>query len=232
PGLLQLPVNNALDGKPLDKPQKLDVRWKEQMQFNGETAKFFADVVARHDQGNMLCQEMHVTLSNRVSFSERNPEGQKTEVRYVVCKEFVQLENYEYQLGQLVGIQRAAVQEATLVQATGETTAQGPGTLIAWRKGDGKSPGLAPRAGVQANRALQTSTLEWDYTQVKFSGTMQGNTRERHTTFRDRVHVLHGPVKQSTDAVDIDNLPIEGGWLEGDELRITQHPETRGTPAY
>ncbi|MFN0053870.1 MAG: hypothetical protein ACKV0T_16955, partial [Planctomycetales bacterium] len=80
-GVLRLPMRKGLDGKPLDKPQTLDILWTERMKFDGQTADFFAGVSTRLNGSAMDCEEMHVTLTRRISFSQDTDHAADPEVQ-------------------------------------------------------------------------------------------------------------------------------------------------------
>lgn len=231
-GVLRLPVKNGLDGKLLAKPQLLDIFWKEKMEFDGQVAKFFDDVRTALEGNEMRCEEMHVTLMNRISFAESSSDSEKNDVRLIICRDGVEIKSREYEANRLTGVRLARGFEFAFDQATGKVTAVGPGTLKFWRRGNGKRAALGPASGVNANRPLQAESSDWEYTRIDFSGKMKGNTNERSTAFKDRVKVVYGPVDQVTDVVDEDNLPKDGGWMKCDELQLTQHEKTRTQPAY
>jgi hypothetical protein len=181
----------------------------------------------------MRCEEMHVKFNRRISFSDAGgSQSQNADVKYVVCRDGVELKSREYEDNRLVGVRTAKGFEFTIDQATGQITAQGPGTLLLWRRGNGKRAGFAPAAQVRGNGPLATDSAEWEYTRINFAGKMLGNTKDRVTTFRERVHVVYGPVAQSTETIDEDNLPRDGGWMRCRTLQLTQHPETKDHKAY
>jgi hypothetical protein len=180
----------------------------------------------------MRCEEMHVTFTRRISFAESGTDSQQADVRLVVCRDNVALKSHEYEANRLVGVRTAEGFEFTLDQATGQVTSQGPGTLVFWRRGNGKRAGLEANAGVRANRPLAANPVEWEYTRIHFDGRMDGNTKDRVTTFRDRVRVVYGPVEHSTETIDEDNLPKDGGWMRCNRLQLTQHPETKKQKPY
>jgi len=101
-----------------------------------------------------------------------------------------------------------------------------------WRRGNGKRAGIQPAARVRGNGPLATDSAEWEFTRINFAGKMLGSTKERVTTFRERVNVVYGPVAQSTETIDEDNLPRDGGWMRCRTLQLTQHPETKDHKAY
>jgi hypothetical protein len=129
--------------------------------------------------------------------------------------------------------------EFAMDQATGKVTAQGPGTLVFWRRGNGKRGGLGAAAAARANGPLAAESAEWEYTRIDFSGKMLGNMKDRVTTFHDRVRVVYGPVSQLMQTIDDehppideDHLPRDGGWMRCNALQITQHPESKKQAAY
>ena len=231
-GLLRLPMSKDFQGKPLETPQLLDVFWQEKMEFDGEVAKFFERVRTQLNGSEMRCEEMHVTFANRVSFSDEAPQSQPTDVKFVVCRDGVDMKSHEYEDNRLVEVRIAKGFEFTIDRSTGRITSQGPGTLMFWRRGNGKRAGLEPSSGVRANRPLATESVEWEYTRIDFAGKMQGNSNDRFTRFRDRVRVLYGPVEHSTDTFDEDSLPKDGGWMRCHELELTQHPQKKPQKDY
>ncbi|MGE5193822.1 MAG: hypothetical protein ACM3U2_15100 [Deltaproteobacteria bacterium] len=239
-GVLRRPVAKGLDGKPLGAPQMLDVFWDEKMEFDGEVAKFYDNVRTQLNGNEMRCEEMHVTFNRRISFSDDGgPESQKADIRLVVCRDGVELKSHEYQENRLVEVRLAKGFEFAIDEATGKVTARGPGTLVFWRRGNGKRAGLEPAAAARANRPLAAEAAEWEYTRIDFKGKMLGNTKDRVTTFRDRVAVVYGPVPNLTlnidddhRPIDEDSLPRDGGWMRCNALQLTQHSETKKQKAY
>lgn len=234
-GVLRLPMTKGLNGKPLDAPQLLNIFWREKMDFDGQLARFFSRVRTETGGTEIRCEEMHVTFTTRISFAETASDSQNTEVQYVVCRDGVDLKSHEYENNRLTQVRWARGFEFAIDQATGRTTAQGPGRIDLWRRGNGRRAGLAPNSAALANKGLEADTTEWEYTRIDFDGKMEGNTNDRVTTFRDRkdgVRVVYGPVAHSNDVLDEDNLPKDGGWMKCSELTLTQQPEKGDRKAY
>jgi hypothetical protein len=225
-------MTKDLQGNVLEASQMLDVLWQEKMEFDGEVAKFYEKVRTQLGGSEMRCESMDVTFAHRVSFSDDAAESQQTEVKLLVCRDGVDMRNNEYKDNKLVGVRTAKAFEFTINRQNGRTTSQGPGTLIDWRRGNGKRAGLAPSAGVRANGALAAESVEWEFTRIDFAGRMDGNIDDRIATFYDRVRVVYGPVAHSTDTIDEDSLPKDGGWIHCNRLQLTQHPDTKRQPAY
>jgi hypothetical protein len=230
--VLRVPVPSGMDGKPLPVPQMLDVFWKEKMEFDGKVAQFFAGVRSQLDGSEMRCEEMQVTFNRRISFAQDAADGQQAEIHSVLCRDNVDLKSYEYENNRLIGVRTAHGFEFALDQTSGRITSQGPGTLVLWRRGNGKRMGLEPAAGVRANKPLAAEPAEWEYTRIDFKGQMEGNTHDRTTTFRYLVHVVYGPVSSSTEVIDEEKMPKDGGWISCHELTLTQQPATKTAPAY
>jgi hypothetical protein len=229
-GRLRLRVSRSPDGQPVASPLPLNVTWQEKMTFDGDVAKFFANVEAtqRDDRSRsrMKCQEMHAIFSRHVSFTEDQSDAAEPEVQRVVCLENVDFENEEVERDRVIGVRRGHVWELALEPATGVTAAQGPGHLMFWTRGRGNRAGLTPSATVRANQSLSADSSEWEFVRIDFAGRMDGNTRDQFTTFRDRVRIVYGPVARPGDVVDRDALPRHGGKLDCNLLEVTQTPST------
>ncbi|MFN0196522.1 MAG: hypothetical protein ACKVT0_07235, partial [Planctomycetaceae bacterium] len=220
-GRLLLPVKNGLDGKATARPGRLEVRWEERMNFDGHEARFYGLVQAHHDHNIMHCQEMRVTLNEKISFTDpKSGDRSVPVVEMVHCLDGVDVESSEYAGAQLLSIRRAHFWEFSLDQATGETHAMGPGYMTIWQRGEGKRAALTPSTVVLANRATQADATNWEYTRVDFYGKSVGNIRRNTTTFKDRVEVVYGPVQHPLETVDPDRLGEDGGWLRCHELQV------------
>jgi hypothetical protein len=222
PGALQLPIKNDLDGQPLRDPHPLDVTWKERMTFDGTLATFTGNAVARLGDRQMTCRQLKVTLSDRISFAERDRNAPATQVASVYCRDDVTFRNLTYEQNTIIEIQEARVWELLVDRTTGSLQAQGPGSMQMWCRGQGSRAGLAPPQTAKANRPVEIEPAEWEFTHVKFDGQMTGNLERRYSEFYDRVEILHGPVRQSKDTIHRDALPKGGGWMRCDVLRVMQ----------
>lgn len=239
-GLLQLPVKRNLQGASLPEQRMLDVRWKEQMTFDGELARFYGEVRTLLEDSRLHCQEMHVLLTDRISFSDgdkarrmRNAGGEDgPEVYSVLCRDGVEFDSYQYEQQKLVEIRRGRFWEFALNQVTGETEAKGPGRILFWRRGRGRRASLAPAASVRPNGPLESGAPDWEYTRIDFVGRMQGNIRRRTSTFGDRVQIVYGPVERPLAVIDPEHLPENGGWMRCEKLHLTQHEKTAQRPGY
>jgi hypothetical protein len=220
-GVLRLPVTKGLDGQALAQPQLLDIFWREKMNFDGQTARFFARVKTQLAGNEVACEEMRVTLSERVDFSEEKPQ-KAVDVASVLCRDGVRLRSHEYEANRLVGVRLAQGFEFSLNQATGDVQATGPGWFSFWRRGNGNRAAFRASSHSRANKPLGGNPAEWEYTRVDFAGNMKGHMNQRAARFYDRVRIVYGPVDRSDATFDEENLPANGGWMRCEELLITQ----------
>jgi len=230
-GLLQLPVDRTLDGRELAEPQILDVWWRKSMTFDGLVARFRGHVRSVVEDSRIRCQELDVTMTQRVTFGGRLGQDD-AKVRTVVCRDNVQLESYEYEADRLVQIRNGNVKSLSVNQESGETDAKGPGWIAIWRRQPQgrRSRGLGGVAAVRPNRAAARKTnSEWDYTRIDFTDRSRGNLRRRFNRFGSRVEVVYGPVKRPPQVIDADDLPEGGGWMRCKDLVVTQHAKAHGS---
>ncbi|MES2789807.1 MAG: hypothetical protein V4719_09305 [Planctomycetota bacterium] len=234
-GVLQYPVNTALDGQPLDRPQLLQVKWAERLHFNGQTADFYEKVEASLRQMVMRCNVMHVSLSSPLRFDD--PQLQKIaanqmQLAKIVCENKVELTSHEYQGNTIISRSSGKLGQFEINNITGKTEAQGPGYLMEWRRGQpqGDSRPNAGKAGKSAARPEKAR--DWTYSRIDFQGRMKGNVRERFTTFEDFVEVVYGPVLHATDHIESDELPEGAASITCDALKVEQYAETEAAPAF
>lgn len=229
-GVLRLPVKRSFDGKPLEGTQMLDIFWRERMNFDGELARFYAGVRTQLNGSEVRCEEMQVELDQKLSFTEEREDRPDPNLRKVICRDGVDLKSNEYVNDRLVEVRIARGFEFTFDQSKNSVSAQGPGTLIFWRRGGGNRPGLARATGAKANKPLQADSSEWEYTRVDFAGHMSGNIERQSTTFHSDVRIAYGPVTGPTEVIDVESEqpPLQGGRMRCEELNLTQSPGQNG----
>ncbi|QDT88542.1 hypothetical protein [Gimesia algae] len=200
----------------------LEIHWDQEMIFDGLTANFFGKVRTNLGDNRLRCQEMEVILSERVSFTEKNPSEQKPDVHYITCRDGVEVESNEYLDNRLVGIRRASFWQMNVDQQTGNAEARGPGWLVLWRR-ENPEKTTSPSKTSQANLPQKTESDSWNYTRIDFNGKMAGNVSQRSTTFDDRVQITYGGVKRPLDTIDPDKMPPGAGSMRSNSLKLIQH---------
>lgn len=228
PGTMQLPMNQDMEGRPLGKSSPMVLSWSERMSFDGLLATFRGQATAVLDDRRLSCEKMDVTLTERIRFDQppekksAGVERPRIEVRSMTCRDHVQLKSQTYEENKLTEIQMAEVWELHLDRVSGKMHAQGPGVMRMWRRGDGPRNGLQPQQKAGANRPIELDTAEWQYTRVKFDGQMAGQMKQRFAVFKERVEILHGPVKLPNQELTRDQLPKAGGFMSCDQLQVEQ----------
>ncbi len=234
PGVMRKLVDSNLDGLQLDRPEMLNVWWKEQMVFDGRKANFFQDVRAQLGASDLLCQEMEVSLSRQIDFGEgASPSGterQRVEIDALTCKYSVEIESRVFEESHVVEIRQGKFGELDYRRESGKTVLKGPGTLWYWKAGNSNRSGLAPRNEVAVNRPLRAREGGWEFLEVNFSGHVDGNLNSRMTSFQNGVEVIFGPVPKFLDRLAVDELPVEGGWIRSRTLDVVLHPKTEAAP--
>jgi len=227
PGLLERSVAQDLDGNKLDQPDTLQVRWDGKMEFDGLTAVFWNNVRTKLAENEVDCNDMHVVMSKAISFTRGSPAGesklaQRAEIAKIICKNGVELRSRVVEDNKLVEIRQGYVNDFTLDQQTGDTTATGPGHIISWRWGPSGLGGFSQTTTVHANRSKKTKPPGWTASRIEFVGTMQGNQKQSTSTFNDGVQITYGPVSRPGELIDPDQLPADAGWMRSESLDVTQ----------
>jgi hypothetical protein len=220
-GTLTLPVKNDLEGKPLKVPAEMTISWTEQMAFDGLEAMFVGRVHAKLLDSIMRCQQMKVTMTERVKFEQQKTK-QLPEISKVAARYHVELDSHEMEAGGLTQVRRARFAEFALDQQTGRAEARGPGSVTVWKQGRGTRASLSPVAVARANRAANAKSTKWEYTRIDFANEMIAKTKLRTMSFIGQVQVVYGPVKEPLNVIDLDNLPSDGGAMYCDTLDFTQ----------
>jgi hypothetical protein len=232
-GLMELPMDRDLDGRPLPEPTSLTITWNEQMTFDGQLATFAGRVNARVFNSVMRCQQLEVTMAEPVSFQETT--GQRTQPRIAtaVCRYQVEIESHEMEPAGLKELRKARFAAFGFDAASGRAEGRGPGYVAMWQRGQGKRAGLSPLGAVGANQGAKASSSAWEYTRIDFAREMVGHVSEgrRQMKFNGQVQVVYGPVEQPLEVVDLDHLPKDGGAMSCQTLQAELVPDTGGSAA-
>jgi hypothetical protein len=238
-GALFVWVNTNLEGEPLEIPEKLLVRWSEQMRFDGQQADFLGEVRATLEDSKMLCQRMMIGLDRRLDFSRQTPGSRDLEISRIECHEGVQGFYTEYQSNPVRMTATRHLQLATFTFdcRSGDIHAQGPGQIDDWQlAGQRRRVRLDPAVPANAAAAVDEDAPGWEYTRINFQGEMTGNQHDRYVTLSDRVEVMHGPVERALAVIKRDDLDLDTPqaknsiWIGSDTLQVRLVPGAEGGP--
>jgi lipopolysaccharide export system protein LptA/predicted Rdx family selenoprotein len=236
PGAMQIPIPQMAQLSMIEgnAGRDLSVRWQESMNFDGLQAKFVGRVGAKAGLASMDCEQMELSLMERLSFQTTTADV-KPAIHMIHCYHKVKFMNATRSGKILIDKYRGEVGEFTWNHATGSVIAQGPGEIQVWRrKKTGGSP-FSQKDAAQANWPISVEITEWDYTRVQFEGKLKGQVNTElngafDPTIEDRVKVTHGPVRSPTDVVDPDDLPSRSGTIHCDRLQFVNHPVSEKNP--
>lgn len=234
-GVLQYPVNVALDGQRLDRPQVLQVKWAEKLVFDGQTADFYEKVEASMRQTVMRCNAMHVRLVQPLRFDDpelRSLARSRLQLEKISCENKVELESAEYQGNIIISRSFGRLGQFVIDNVTGKTEALGPGYFMEWRRGQRPDDTRLTVNKVAKPIAPQGKAQPWTYSRIDFQGLMKGNVHERFTTFEDHVEIVYGPVEHATDRIEPDALPDGAASITCDALKVEQYAETPTAAAF
>jgi hypothetical protein len=238
-GALFVWVNNSLEGEPLEVPEKLLVRWSEQMRFDGQQADFLKQVRATLNDSKMLCERMTISLDRKLSFAQESPRTQHSDISRIECREGVEGYYTEYLRDPVRLIATRHIQAAnfTFDLLSGEIHAQGPGRIDDWQlAGQRNRMRLDPATTATGDVAVDNGSPGWEYTRIEFQGEMTGNQKDRYVTLSDRVRVMHGPVERALAVIKRDDLDLDtpqaknSVWIGSDTLQVRLVAGDQGSP--
>jgi len=216
-GSMRLLVNSTLEGARLARAEEAAIYWSERMTFNGSWASFYGFVQAEHQASEVLCPRMDVYLDRRVNFQSVKPlqpddvnsGNSRPEITRVVCHrdeskstQPVILRNSERQNGRLTRFQQIQAPIVVYANDTGTVEVDGPGEVRMFQSTS--TAELQPTKGESTGD--KPSDEELKLTLVRFSGRMQGHTKDRWAKFFDDIRVLHLPTNNPLESVSDDRL--------------------------
>jgi hypothetical protein len=205
------------------------IDWQGRMIFDGRTARFERDVVARQVEPEQTqtvrTPLLEATFERPIDFSAPNlqPGGERPQVALIFCRGDVWLERRETKNGTLSALERLdRICDLTINRATGELNAAvpgpEPGRFISWSYGSPMQ--LSPQSGATRNRpgnpagaAISPNAKQINYSYVQFQQGITGNVLpdRRELTFRDQVRSIFGPVPTWDAQLDIDMQALAPG---------------------
>lgn len=232
PGSLSFPVSQGLMGEPVASGDVINVQWRERMIFDGQTAEFLTGVKVALSDSMILCERITADINRRIDFTAENPDTDDLALSHIKCHDRMSLEVVDWQTPStggnpiIFGIRKGDLAEFEANLETGEFSAIGPGEVHDWSRGDTRRVLISP-GSVQANQpSAQQQTLPWDYTHLRFSGTLAGNLYDQVGQLHDRVEVTYAPVEHALSTFVRNDLSGRSAsardavWLKCDRMQI------------
>lgn len=219
PGNSQDPATGAPTG----------ISWAQQMQFDGQLARFEKDAVVRGTQrarnGDKttfvaMGDLVHAELSQRIDFRSVNLQApiELVEAAFEGWA-FLQTEMFEPNGGRKL-FEQMQVHGLTVNQMTGDVHGRGPGWVRGIHRGQSPLTGDPVSGAAPANN----TGSELNFLRVDFERELAGNLRQQRLEFRNGTKVLYGPVNNWEDALDQEQSEARPGMMQMtcDWLGITQ----------
>lgn len=239
-GLMTLPVDRDLQGRPTGATELLTLVWQGQLQFDGLTARFERGVEAKLTNQYLRTDRLNVTFTQQVAFGKSD--NAQPDVQRIDCYDGVFLESRTLKEGSLTSVERMTARTLAVDRPSGDFTAEGPGEVTSVRLGSAAKPGelggqqAAGPAGVPAipigfgdadpPQGDGAKTITYLFT--RFQRGMAGNELRRELNFYNQVRVVRGPVPNWNATIDPDRPE---GWgpqtvlIDCDQLQITAVPD-------
>lgn len=208
-GVLTLPVDQDLQGRPTAAPERLHLTWQGSMAHDGRTAVFERGVEARMSMQQLRTDRLQVLFADKAqtmgpnSFASVQNGPRSQQIVQVDCFDGVQIDSRTIRPdGNPLAVERVAARTLTIDQRTGDFTAEGPGEVTSVRlgtPGGANFPGQQPQNPATTTAAPQTKI---NYLKVTFQQQLVGNHPRKEMTFLNQVKTLYGPVADWATAVD------------------------------
>jgi hypothetical protein len=206
-GVLTMPVDRDLEGKPMPGRETLHLSWQGGMTFDGQVAEFDRGVEGRLTSQYLRTDRMKVAFDRALGAAKSRPDEQP-QIRQVDCFDGVFIESRTLAPdGNLAAVDRLSARNLSLDQQTGDFAADGPeGEVTSIRRGTAGKPELPGRPQPQPNvaPAADPSSATINYLNVTFHHNLTGNNTRREMTFHNQVKTLYGPVPDWTTPINRD----------------------------
>lgn len=208
-GVLTMPVEQDLQGRPTAQPERLHLTWQGGMSHDGKTALFQRGVEARMSTQHLRTDRLQVLFADKTQVGApqalATPGGAQSaqQIVQVDCFDGVQIDSRTTKPdGNPLAVERVAARTLSINQRTGDFVAEGPGEVTSLRlgtPGGANFPGQQPANPATAGGAPETKI---NYLNVTFQRQLVGNHPRKEMTFINQVRTLYGPVADWASTVD------------------------------
>jgi hypothetical protein len=220
-------------------PGRLDVTWQGRLDFDGLTARFVDQVVAKTDATTVQSGSLDVVFDKPFQFGAAPRGGPQPDVVRVACGSKVRIESRATQEDGGKSVEQLFVRDLVVDRVTGDVTGTGPGRLTSTRLGQPAAMSLpagppgARGPATQPVAAVPRRADQLNYLGVDFQRGMRGNLNRRVMEFHQRVEAIHGPVADWAATLDPHapgGLPAGVVRIASDVLSVGQTPPLPGQP--
>ncbi|HEV3136963.1 MAG TPA: hypothetical protein VGZ26_03650, partial [Pirellulales bacterium] len=203
PGRMTMPIEQDMSGKPVARPQNLNITWQKDMHFQSDTVVYQGGVVAKSESQFLRTEKLEAILSQPVDFSnaKASQDGradERPQLAHIRCYGPGFIESREFdERGQQSRFNQWEGIDLDFDKRTGAINARGPGWVTNVSRGSDQGglfrPGQSakPRAAFPAGESVAD---ELKYLNVQFQRSMAGNLNRREVTFGEPTKTVYGGV--------------------------------------
>ncbi len=137
PGQMTMPMQQDLDGKPIARPQLLDITWQRAMDFRSDTVVYQGAVLAKSERQFLRTEKLQATLTRPIDFANPQPKpdprdkpDEKPQVAQIRCfgRAYLQGRTVD-ERGAQTAFDKMEAYDLAINKITGDIEGRGPGWL-------------------------------------------------------------------------------------------------------
>ena len=230
-GEISIPLEKDLNGKLLARPQPMVVVWQEGMNFDGKSAVFNGNVLAKTVGGGMRTDRMIATLRNAILFNEAK--NSKPELDTITCDGSVVADQQTVENNVETSRIHFEIPWLSISHRTGDIEGRGPGWveyvavaqnngLLAGAASRNNTPqvirGQSPEFANARSRSNRITPIDGNhansplrYLHIDFKKGLLGNVNHKRIEALGQVHTIYGPIDSWNQRITVDGP----GWKNG-----------------
>jgi hypothetical protein len=235
-GRMTMPMEQDLNGKPLAKPEPVDIVWRGRMNFQNKVIVFERGVEVKTQAQLLVTERLSATLNRPIDFSNagtaqptRGKPADQPQLALVQTfgPTFLQSRQFDERGGQ-TSFDVTHVRDLSIDRSTGAVNAVGPGSLTHVGFNTAQNAAGAPlRPGAAQALAAPKAEPELVYLNVQFERALVGNLNQHVVTFSEPTKTVYGPINDWQDKLNPEEpskLGPNAIVLDSRELTVRETP--------
>ncbi len=233
PGRMTMPMEQDFNGRPVPRPQSMDVTWRGSMNFQSDVVVFERNVEAKSEQQFLRTEKLDAKLNRPVDFSNlnagsRGASAAQPQLAVLRCYGPCFLESRDFDdKGQQSSFDQMEAFDLSLNRVNGDIGGLGPGTVTHVGPRDAQDSLTQPGAPAQPRPPARKKNVggELAYLNVQFQRSITGNLNRREVTFGEPTKTVYGPVTHwdaKLNADDPASVGPDGIVLDAKQLTVRQ----------
>jgi len=239
PGEIEMLVDRDLNGKRLDVPQPMTIRWHRSMELDQDRITFIGNVQVQTAEGQLDTQQMVVRLTAPVQF-DGAARQRRIEIAQLECHGGANaLFSQRDALG-LASMQTIQLEDSFFANLqNGNIHGEGPGRMESVHLSTGTNPidgfaslnGRQRRPGRLASAGRQTQSAQrLRFLGIEFNRGIQGNMQSRQIKVFGDIDAVYGPVDAWEQPLALTKRGMPGPetiWINCQSLGVAESPLAR-----